>query len=419
VNDREHTQQVEPLIRRVQQLERLLDLSRNLSSLLDLDPLLQSIIDAASDLTLCQEASILIYDEEDGNLEFVAAPWFKREKLGEIRVPLQDSIAGRVFTFGEPVMVADAQNDSRIYRYVDRFTGFETHSLLAVPMMFKGQTFGVLTAVNKLSGKFTNEDKQILENLASQASIAIQNANYLKETQKAYQDLADLDRMKSDFIAITSHELRTPLGLILGHATFMYETLPEDQQSQLDVIIRSASRLKDIVDDLSKVNSFQTGESRIHWQQIDVNQMMTGIAQTFREYALEKQLHLQLALTPEPLIIYADPEKLNIAISHLMRNAMDYTDPDGIITLITEKLPGFVKLSVQDTGIGIPEKDQERIFERFYQVEDHMTRKHGGMGLGLSVAQQMVAMHKGRILVNSKEGVGSTFTILLPQVDAR
>jgi signal transduction histidine kinase len=419
VNDRDQTHQVEPLVRRVQQLERLLELGRNLSSLLDLDPLLQSIIDAASDLTNCQEASILIYDEEDANLEFVAAPWFRREKLGEVRVPLQDSIAGRVFTFGEPVMVADARNDDRIYRHVDRYTGFETHSLLAVPMMFKGQTFGVLTAVNKLAGKFTNEDKQVLENLASQASIAIQNANYLKETQKAYQDLADLDRMKSDFIAITSHELRTPLGLILGHATFMYETLPEDQQSQLDVIIRSASRLKDIVDDLSKVNSFQTGESRVRWQQIDVNQMMTGIAQTFREYALEKQLHLHLALTADPLIIYADPEKLNIAISHLMRNALDYTDPDGIITLISEKLPGFVKLSVQDTGIGIPEKDQERVFERFYQVEDHMTRKHGGMGLGLSVAQQMVQMHKGRILVTSKEGVGSTFTILLPQVDAK
>jgi two-component system sensor histidine kinase VicK len=125
-----------------------------------------------------------------------------------------------------------------------------------------------------------------------------------------------------------------------------------------------------------------------------------------------------LSLAEEPLIIDADHEKLNIAVTHLMRNALAFTDPDGIITLITQQLPGFAKLAVQDTGIGIPEKDQERIFERFYQVEGHMTRKHGGMGLGLSVAQQMVRMHKGRILVDSKEGVGSTFTILLPQVDS-
>ena len=87
--------------------------------------------------------------------------------------------------------------------------------------------------------------------------------------------------------------------------------------------------------------------------------------------------------------------------------------------MITEQLPGFARIAVQDTGIGIPEKDQERVFERFYQVEGHMTRKHGGMGLGLSVAQQMVRMHKGRILLDSKEGVGSTFTILLPQVDSQ
>jgi signal transduction histidine kinase len=394
-------------------------MGRNLSALLDLDPLLQSIIDAASDLTNSQEASILLYDEEAGNLEFVAAPWFKRDQLGEIRVPLQGSIAGRVFTFGEAEIVHDALADERIYRNVDIHTGFETHSLLVVPMMFKGETFGVLTAVNKLAGQFNEEDKKILENLASQAAIAIQNANYLEETQRAYQDLAELDRMKSDFIAITSHELRTPLGLILGHATFIYETLPPEYQSQLDVIIRSATRLKEIVDDLSKVNTFQTGESRMRWQKTDANQMMTEIADSFREYATEKDINLDLDLADEPFIIDADQEKLNIAITHLMRNALAFTDPDGRITMITEKLPGFAKLAVDDTGIGIPEKDQERIFERFYQVEGHMTRKHGGMGLGLSVAQQMVRMHKGRILVESKEGVGSTFTILLPQVDSQ
>jgi signal transduction histidine kinase len=391
-------------------------MGRNLSALLDLDPLLQSIIDAASDLTYSQEASILLYDQEAGNLEFVAAPWFKRDQLGEIRVPLQGSIAGRVFTFGEPVIVQNAAADGRVYRSVDINTGFETHSLLAVPMNFKGETFGVLTAVNKLAGAFNDEDTRILENLASQAAIAIQNANYLKETQRAYQDLAELDRMKSDFIAITSHELRTPLGLILGHATFMYETLPADYKTQLDVIISSATRLKEIVDDLSKVNAFQTGEARIRWQKIDANQLITEIAQSFREYAEEKHITLEMHLSGEDMVIDADQEKLNIAVTHLLRNALAFTDPGGKIVLITELLPGFAKIAVQDTGIGIPDKDQERIFERFYQVEDHMTRKHGGMGLGLSVAQQMVRMHKGRILLDSKEGKGSTFTILLPQV---
>ena len=127
MTDRDLPQQVEPLNQRIQQLERLLELGRNLSALLDLDPLLQSIIDASSDLTNSQEASILLYDEEVGNLEFVAAPWFKRDQLGEIRVPLQGSIAGRVFTFGEPVVVQDGLSDERIYRNVDINTNFETH----------------------------------------------------------------------------------------------------------------------------------------------------------------------------------------------------------------------------------------------------------------------------------------------------
>ena len=163
-----YSSSIEPLNNRIQQLERRLEVGRNLSAMLDLDPLLQTIIDAAADLTYSQESSILLYDEKEENLRFVAAPWFKRDLMKEIKVPLDKSIAGQVFKFGEPIMVQDAEKDPRIFRDVDNHAAFETQSLLAVPMIFKGKPTGVLTAVNKMSkGQFTEEDIHILEHLAA------------------------------------------------------------------------------------------------------------------------------------------------------------------------------------------------------------------------------------------------------------
>ena len=372
---------VEPLKNRIQQLERLLEVGRNLSALLDLEPLLQTIIDVAADLTYSQEASILLYDPEQNNLKFVAAPWFKHEQMSQIRVPLDKSIAGQVFTYGEPILVPDANNDPRVFKDVDKLSEFDTNSMLSVPMKFKGTTTGVLTAVNKLgTSRFSKEDINILEILASQAAIAIQNANYLKETQNAYQELAQFDRMKTDFIAITSHELRTPLGLILGHATFMHEVMPGDLKPQMDVIVKSSLRLKEIVDDLSKVNSFQTGEARVRREQFEMNEIIKEVLISFEERAEEKFLILTQKLSSSPIMIDGDSEKIGIALSHLIRNSILFTDDGGEIIVKTELLPGYAKIEVSDTGIGIPKKDLSRIFDRFYQVETHMTRRHGAFG---------------------------------------
>ncbi|MBI3158989.1 MAG: GAF domain-containing sensor histidine kinase [Chloroflexi bacterium] len=404
---------------REEQLERLIEVSRDLSGMLDLEPLLQTIVAEAADLTNSQEASILLANPERNALEFVAAPWHKRDRLSQIPVPLDGSIAGQVLQLGEPVLVPDVQNDPRHFADVDLYTDFKTTSILAVPMTFQAKTIGVLTAVNKLGdGRFTQEDTYILETLASQAAVAINNANLLKQSQEAYDDLSELDRMKSDFIAITSHELRTPLGLILGHATFLNEMVPEDLKSQMDVIVRSSLRLKEIVEDLSKVNNFLSGQARVRWREINLNQLLAELVRSFKDEAARKHLTLDLRLPPEDLLVEGDSEKIGIAIIHILRNAVIFTDEGGV-TVSAARLPGHVQVSVADTGIGIPEKDLARVFERFYQVESHMTRRHGGMGLGLSVAKMMVEMHNGRISVNSQEGKGSVFNVLFPVTAAQ
>jgi signal transduction histidine kinase len=226
--------------------------------------------------------------------------------------------------------------------------------------------------------------------------------------------MANLERMKNDFIAITSHELRTPLGLILGHATFLRELADEKHREQLDTIIRNATRLKEIVENLSNVDNVQSGAARLRRRTFSMTQVLTEVATSYLAEAREKGLDLRLSVEDDELRLEGDAEKISIALGNLIKNAIHYTDPGGHVVLVAERIPNHIKVSVIDDGIGIPDKDLPHIFDRFYQVESHLTRRHGGMGLGLSTAKAMIEMHGGKIWVESAEGKGSIFTFTLP-----
>ena len=185
-------------------LERLLEISRKLNTSLVLESLLQAITEAASELVDCEDASILTLDEDEKALRFVAGPWFELDLMKAFRVPLDNSVAGWVFTHAQPVVLQDASQDARVFRAIDKALNFETGTIMAVPLIFKDQTIGVLEAVNKKEKlSYNQEDILILETLASQAAVAIQNAHLLEKTTEAYEQMVELDRMKSDFIAIT------------------------------------------------------------------------------------------------------------------------------------------------------------------------------------------------------------------------
>jgi signal transduction histidine kinase len=399
-----------------QRLERLLEISRGLTSNLDLPSLLQSIVEVAAEITDSEAASILLHDPATGDLVFEAVPEIQGEGIKQIRVPVESSVAGMVFKTATPAIINDAMSDHRIYREVDRLIRFQTRSILAVPLMIKQEPIGVLEAVNKLGdSNYTGADQASLETLAAQAAIAIENARLMLKLQDANQELVRLDRMKSDFIAIASHELRTPLGLILGHATFLTELVEEQHQDQIEVIIRSAERLKAIVEDLARITHQEEGQSRVTHQPFSIGELVISVVGRFGEYAKEKKIELGADVpTNDPLMVEGDREKIEIVLTNLIRNSLIFTDEGGEVGVKAEASDDYVRVFVVDSGIGIPERDADRVFERFYQVESHLTRKHGGMGLGLSIAKAMVEMHQGQIWCESKEGIGSLFCFMLP-----
>ena len=400
---------------RIDHLERLLEVVRGLTTAPDLESFLQTVITEASEMTNSEFASILEHDDHAEELRFLSMQWIHRELLRSVGVPLDGSAAGWVFRNGQPLIIQDTRIDQRHFKVPDRVSQYETRSLAAVPLMARGEVIGVLESINKKDGAHYNEeDLAILSTLAALAAQAMQNDNLLRKVKSTKIELAELERLKTDFIAITSHELRTPLGLILGHATFMRELAGEQYAEQLDVIIRNTTKLKDIVENLADVDNYQTGSARVRNKQVSLARIVEDVTLTFQDEAKSKNITLEADTGGLPYFIDADGVKINIALSNLVKNALQFTDEGGRVRIMMEDDSGYLKVSVADNGIGIPPRDLPRIFERFFQVEAHLTRRHGGMGLGLSVAKAMVELHGGRIWAESEAGKGSTFTFLLP-----
>jgi signal transduction histidine kinase len=396
-------------------LKHLPAVIRELGLAPDTEALLQRLTTAAMDLTNSGSASILEYDEPTNSLRFVAVPWFWQELLKDFMVPLDESIAGWVFANKKLQVIQDLNKDRRHYKVVDQATNFTTSSLLAVPMTYKGNTVGVFEVVNKAdNANYTEEDIIILEILALYAAMAVWNSNLEGQIKSSLSEVAELDRLKSNFIGITSHELRTPLGLILGHATFLRETIAEENREPIETIIRNATRLKEIIESMTDVDNYESGVARIRQDTISISRVVTDVVSSFQDMAASKNITLQADIKDKDLQVEADANKITVAISNLIRNAITFTNEGGKVQVAVESVTGHVEISVKDNGIGIPASDIAHIFDRFFQVESHLTRHHTGMGLGLSVAKTMIEMHGGRIWVESVEGEGSTFSFLLP-----
>ena len=398
---------------RLPDLERLAAVTRSAGGL-ELEPFLQAVIAAARELTGSEVAAILEFDERGKSLRFLAVPPEHQDARRCPPIPLDQSAAGAAIRLRQPLRLPGDDSDSGVISGADVSFLYETRSLLAVPLVLMGKVLGVLEAANKDGLHYTEEDVTILETLAAAAALAMDRNDLKNRVGASLAELAELDRLKSDLIAITSHELRTPLGVILGHATYLRELLPPEHRDHVEAIIKNAVRLKEIVESFASMDNHRAGRSRVHHETVSIGQIVAEVAASFAEMATERSISLQAPPSREDAFVEADHTKISIALGNLVKNAITFTNDGGHVLIQTDTMAGYVKVSVIDDGIGIPRKDLPRVFDRFFQVERHLTRRHNGMGLGLSVAKVMVEMHGGRIWVESAEGEGSTFSFILP-----
>lgn len=403
---------------RQQQLLRLVELSMILNSTLDLDELLQTITATATELLDCEASSILLYDEKNPRLYFAAATGSNPEKLAEIPVPMEGSIAGTIFRTNQPLILNDVEQDPRHYTQVSDQIKFQAKTLLGVPMPIKDRTVGVLEALNKRDGVFTDRDVAILSVTAAHAAIAINNARLLKATQQALEKVKETNSIKSHFLALASHELRTPLGIIIGYATFLQEEAKGELSDHAQQVLNAAAQMRSLLDQMNNLTLLQADEMEMKSQKISIQDILNFASDEIIYSAARRSLTLTYAFRDDPIYVNVDPEKTTLAFVNLLNNAIRFSPEGSQIVLGAVEQGKNVLAWVQDHGIGIPTDKLQKVFEEFYQIEPPNTRRYGGLGIGLTIARGIIEIQGGKLTAESEgPGKGATFKVVLPKAD--
>jgi signal transduction histidine kinase len=410
------TGQLRELQDRHQALMRLVELSVTLNSTIELDALLQTITATATELLDCEAASILLYDEKNPRLFFAAATGSNPDKLAEVPVPIEGSLAGTIFRTNQPLILNNnPDDDPRHYSLVAEHINFKVKTLIGVPMPIKDRTLGVLEAVNKKSGSFDDGDVATLSVIAAHAAIAIEKARLIKTTQQALKKVKETNEIKSHFLALASHELRTPLGIIIGYATFLQENAKGESSEHANQVVGAAEQMRSILDQMSNLTLLQADEMIMDPDRIPIQDVLHFAIDDIKYSASRRDLRLTYAFQDVPIFVNIDREKTVLAFINILNNAVRFSKDGGEITIGAVQQNHDVLAWVNDNGKGVPVDKLEKIFEEFYQIEPPNTRSYGGLGIGLSIAKGLIQAQGGKIWAESDGlGKGTTIKVLFP-----
>jgi signal transduction histidine kinase/CheY-like chemotaxis protein len=252
--------------------------------------------------------------------------------------------------------------------------------------------------------------------------------NQGKLDKAVLKEKEETEKIKSRFFANISHEFRTPLTLIFGPANDVLEKTKEpDTKQSVGTIKRNANRLYGLVNQLLDLSKLEAGKMALETSEQNIIPLLKGLFQSFTSLAERKKITLKFNAIEENLIVYIDKDKVEKIVNNLLSNAFKFTPEGGKIVVSVNTTNantsplnkagtqgGSVEISISDTGRGIPKERIDNIFDRFYQVDGSHTRESEGTGIGLALTKELVELHKGKIQVESEEGEGSTFTIMLP-----
>jgi signal transduction histidine kinase/ligand-binding sensor domain-containing protein/DNA-binding response OmpR family regulator len=229
------------------------------------------------------------------------------------------------------------------------------------------------------------------------------------------EKLHEVDELKSRFFANISHEFRTPLTLILGPAKDIIDSTKEIKTKQTAGLIkRNAGRLLGLVNQLLDLSKLEAGKMKLETREQDIVPLLKGLVLSFSSLADLKKIKLDFNTTQDGIDIYLDKDKIEKIINNILTNAFKFTPEGGKIEVSVEKKVNEVEIKISDNGIGIPEENMDKIFDRFYQVDGSHTREQEGTGIGLALTKELVELHKGKIEVESETGKGTTFIVRIP-----
>ena len=407
------------LARSVEELEALGEVSQTVNSTLDLETVLTSIVRHAVQLSKTDAGTIYEFDETEQVFiprinygvsdEFIQAMHDSKQRIGaktvlgqsaEKRLPVQFSDLANVPNYPIPYM---KQTDFR--------------ALLAVPLLRKDRHIGGLVVRRKAAGKFTKPIVDLLQTFGAQSVIAIHNARLFHEIEVKGRELEIANKHKSEFLANMSHELRTPMNAILGYTELIidniYGDVPEKIQSVLERVENNGQHLLGLINDVLDFSKIEAGRLTFNLSDYSMQDVIETVLTSVEALAAEKNLDLKVKILEELMTGKGDEQRIAQVLLNLIGNAIKFTEEGEVIVEARISNDTFL-ISVSDTGPGLSEANQNKIFEEFHQADGSSTREKGGTGLGLSISKKIVEMHGGRIWVDSIPEKGSTFRFTLP-----
>jgi signal transduction histidine kinase len=292
-------------------------------------------------------------------------------------------------------------------------------SMMAAPLIIKENMLAILAFYSKEPSQFSARDLEFFQSVTNHVAIAIYNAQLFETVKRQAAELKKSNKAKDEFLGIVSHELRTPMNVILGYLSLLHEgmlgELNEEQNRALDTVAKHSKDLLEMIESIMEATKIESGAVIIEAQQVDVASIFDDLKSQYDVLPRGKAVTLSWFYTPNLPVLQTDRSKLMQILQNLISNAIKFTD-EGSVAVSAAYLPehSLVEFRVEDTGIGIPEESQTRIFEIFCQADSSRTRKYGGIGLGLYIVKTFATLIGANVSVKSESGHGSTFIVAVP-----
>ena len=417
---------------RERQATQLYEVTTQLASNHDLDSVLDLITQQSVELTGAYVGAIFEYDSGRDRL-FVAKMYdiegFFGPEMRNMTVTPGEGFAGRAYAERHAVWSADLVGDS-FSGYSDdetdklvRQMGTELGGIVCAPIIIRDEVFGTLNVIHKQHSEFTDEEVKLVQNLADSAAVAINNARFIEETERARDSAEEANRTKSQFLANMSHELRTPLNAIIGYSEMLQEEAEDlenpEFEEDLERINGAGKHLLGLINDVLDISKIEAGAMDIYLETFPVEPMVQDVATTMKTLVEKNSNTLEIDCPDSVGSIHADTTKIRQCLFNLIGNSSKFTEQGTIsltVSRVTEDGQDWINFAVADTGIGMTEEQMGRLFEAFAQAEASTRRNYGGTGLGLAITRHFCEMMGGIVLVESEAGKGSTFTMKLPAV---
>ncbi len=397
--------------RRAIQLQASLEVGQAVTSILDPDALLDHVVRVVRDCFYYSYVAVYTTDESGEGLVLRASAGEADPFHGAYVTGESSGAVGQAFRDGRAVL------ESRPVSIKVGPPLSYARAEAALPLRLGDRVLGVMDVQSTQPEAFDQDDVSVLQNVANQVAIALENARAYALEREAAERLRELDRSKRRFLANMSHELRTPLTNIIGFARLMLKEidgpLTDPQRHDLEIIYHNGEHLLGLINDLLDISQIEAGLMELEFREVDLGDLIRSVMATAGALVRGKPVVMREVIAPDLPKVRADPARIRQVLLRILANAAKFTD-QGTITVQAWPVDGEVRISVSDTGTGIAPEYLERIFERFEQGITENGRRPDGAGLGLALSKEFVEMHGGRIWVESEVGKGSTFTFTLP-----